>query len=427
MSQYTTQLRYILENPMWTDERLGLGNYPIFDESYRANLNQKIKDFYYFEEIAYETPARFCFKLRQKMNLIMPYYNKLYQSELLKLEPFLNISVENELIEKVVTALKELSNTTSEATKNITSDSEKNDTNTTTAIEDINNNDINEKSLTNKSIVDISSESNLSNEMSENGDTITTYNSKVVDTKDLSNEDSNKSESSTTQTSENSKSYNKYSEHSSVNSAEEKGDTQKEVTSDTPNGLLDNFNMNSFKYADSARINNIDGNKKITESSDKTINGEILDSSNNSTNDTVSANSNHKESGTVTSDKSGHDDVSIKEHTVNTNVNESKKEKNTTDTSVTESSSNIFTSNKENNINSTGTINSSDKINELNNLINEVIHNLDNDTNKNLTSHQKGFTGVSMSRMLIEFRETFLNIDMMIIEELKDLFMLVMS
>ena len=66
-------------------------------------------------------------------------------------------------------------------------------------------------------------------------------------------------------------------------------------------------------------------------------------------------------------------------------------------------------------------------MNEINNLIDEILRSLDNNTDKNSINKQKGFTGVTMSKMLIEFRESFINIDMMIIEELKDLFMLVMS
>lgn len=86
MSKYTTELRVLLENNF----DIGLKNYPIFDESYREILNQKIIGHYYFREIGMETAALFRHYLNQTMEEIMPYYNQLYKSELLEFNPFYN-------------------------------------------------------------------------------------------------------------------------------------------------------------------------------------------------------------------------------------------------------------------------------------------------------------------------------------------------
>lgn len=59
-----------------------IGNYPIWDESYRNVLNDKIKNHYLFREIGQETPGRFKHYLDTKMNEIMPYYNQLYNTTL---------------------------------------------------------------------------------------------------------------------------------------------------------------------------------------------------------------------------------------------------------------------------------------------------------------------------------------------------------
>lgn len=67
-----------------------IGDYPIFDENYREVLNRKIVRHYYFWESGFETYARFQFELNRKMNEIMPYYNKLYESELIDIKPFIN-------------------------------------------------------------------------------------------------------------------------------------------------------------------------------------------------------------------------------------------------------------------------------------------------------------------------------------------------
>jgi hypothetical protein len=53
-------------------------DYPIFDPTYKGVLEQKIKDYFYFREIGFETPAQFKHFLKSKLNNIMPYYNQFY-------------------------------------------------------------------------------------------------------------------------------------------------------------------------------------------------------------------------------------------------------------------------------------------------------------------------------------------------------------
>lgn len=64
------------------DAGFSIGAYPIWDESYRNVLNDKIKNHYLFREIGQETPGRFKHYLDTKLNEIMPYYNQLYQTTL---------------------------------------------------------------------------------------------------------------------------------------------------------------------------------------------------------------------------------------------------------------------------------------------------------------------------------------------------------
>lgn len=72
---------------------LGLSSYPIFDESYRQQLNNKIIEHYWFREIGQETPELFRLFLNRTMNEIMPYYNELYKSTLLDFNPLANVDV----------------------------------------------------------------------------------------------------------------------------------------------------------------------------------------------------------------------------------------------------------------------------------------------------------------------------------------------
>nr|DAR18431.1 MAG TPA: Lower collar protein [Caudoviricetes sp.] len=87
MSNYTVELRKI-------DEKLiddALSHYTIFSEDYRSTLNSKIKTHFWFNEIGHETIDIFLFQLKVKMNEIMPYYNQMYEAELVKRDPFLTV------------------------------------------------------------------------------------------------------------------------------------------------------------------------------------------------------------------------------------------------------------------------------------------------------------------------------------------------
>lgn len=87
MATYTIEVRRLVENHF----DLGLKDYPIFDEAYRGALNDKIIKHYYFREIGFETAGLFKWHLNQKLNEIMPYYNQLYKSELIKFNPLYNV------------------------------------------------------------------------------------------------------------------------------------------------------------------------------------------------------------------------------------------------------------------------------------------------------------------------------------------------
>lgn len=106
MSKYTTQVRFICETCAKLTESHGFddiedildkswskifSNFPIFDEHYRAELCKKILRHYYTREICCETVGRWKLFLSDKMKNIMPYYNQLYQSELLKIQPLVSV------------------------------------------------------------------------------------------------------------------------------------------------------------------------------------------------------------------------------------------------------------------------------------------------------------------------------------------------
>jgi hypothetical protein len=107
VSKYTTQVRFICETSANLTESTGFNNiedvlnkswnkifsdFPIFDEQYRPELCKKILRHYYTREICCESVGRWKLFLSDKMKNIMPYYNQLYQSELLKIEPLVSVN-----------------------------------------------------------------------------------------------------------------------------------------------------------------------------------------------------------------------------------------------------------------------------------------------------------------------------------------------
>lgn len=77
MAHYTVTIKTLLENNF----NFGLDTYPIYNETYRDTLNQKILNHYYENEIGFETAELFKFYLNMRMNEIMPYYNELYKAQ----------------------------------------------------------------------------------------------------------------------------------------------------------------------------------------------------------------------------------------------------------------------------------------------------------------------------------------------------------
>lgn len=85
MPDFTIELREVVARH--GTNSLGLNSYPIFDEAYRDILNQKIIDHFWYNEIAHETVDMWVRQMQTKMQEIMPYYNKLYEAELIKIDP----------------------------------------------------------------------------------------------------------------------------------------------------------------------------------------------------------------------------------------------------------------------------------------------------------------------------------------------------
>lgn len=112
MSKYTTEVRYICEHAAGLKDSVGYNDidtvitaacpvvfdfdFPIFDADYKTVLEKKILLHFYTREIGYETVGLWKLKLKTKLNEIMPYYNKLYETAVLEYNPFYNVSLNRE-------------------------------------------------------------------------------------------------------------------------------------------------------------------------------------------------------------------------------------------------------------------------------------------------------------------------------------------
>lgn len=94
-------------------------DYPFYNEERRKQFEQHFIEHFYFDEIGQETVARFKHRLKIKLNLIMPYWNKIFLADELEQRILDNYDV-TETYEKEV-----IDNTTQTSNGTVTSTNEK--------------------------------------------------------------------------------------------------------------------------------------------------------------------------------------------------------------------------------------------------------------------------------------------------------------
>ena len=109
MAYYTVQLRTICESLLGYSEPQPYSqidnvitnsaplvfdfDFPIWDENYRLTLEKKIIKHFYMKEIGAETVGQWKLWLDDKLNVIMPYYNKLYATTTYDFNPFYDVDL----------------------------------------------------------------------------------------------------------------------------------------------------------------------------------------------------------------------------------------------------------------------------------------------------------------------------------------------
>ena len=351
MSKYTTEVRFICENSAGLTESAGYAriddiinkavpavfsfDFPIFDEAYRNVLCKKILKHYYTREICEETVGLWKLRLDTRMNEIMPYYNKLYESELLEFNPLYDVNITRTSKRDNTAKDNETVDSTRVGTGSSENDVTGNVTSTTTSKE--------------------------TSEGTSNGSSQSTSEGTNESTTSGTNESTNK----TTNTGE-----------TSVTSSDDR--VEHDLYSDTPQGALNGVETGT--YLTNARKKTASGNKLDT----GTSSGETNSTDSGESESTTSGSDSNTTTGTTTNSMSGEVNVS--------GSGETNQETNTT---TTYENNNTYNSTQVKNAEST------------------------EDYLETVLGKQ---SGGSYSKLLMEYRDTFINIDMMVIDNLSDLF-----
>lgn len=108
MSKYTTEVRFVCESMSGLDSSTGAdkvdeviskswnkiftSKVKIFDENYREVICSKILKHYYLMEICSDVVGIWKLWMNERLEMILPYYNKLYESARLEFDPLKDVN-----------------------------------------------------------------------------------------------------------------------------------------------------------------------------------------------------------------------------------------------------------------------------------------------------------------------------------------------
>ena len=388
MATYTMPLKVIIEQPtqnrndLTLKQRLEVGrvnlfkdiDYPIFNENYRSEFETKFIRYFYNKEIGFETESLFKFELETWLQINMPYYNQLFESELLEYDPLTNIAMQFDQDLKQDTTLDTTKDSQEDSTSNsVTQSSFEHDTQRDTTTDTTTNRTQNTKTDT-------------TTDVTGHSETNSTQDSNTTSTTDTTSNSDTHTQSDTTQDAFNRK-----------------------IDSDTPDNRLhlsSNEGSGVIEYANN-----------ISETLDKstgntTTNTNTTDKSNSNTNTTDKTTSN---SVTNTSENSA-------EHS-STNTNQDSTEKTDTHTNQDVTENTVSNSVTDDTTKQTGWDIS--ETNAKGQIIGNIVgHDVGNKL-ENLYNERYGKDGsITYQQMIQELRGTFLRIERQIFKEMSELFML---
>ena len=471
MSKYTTEVRFLCESLTGHEQSVGFNsvndiinqavpiifdfNFPIYDETYRPVLCAKILRHYYTREICEETYGLWKLRLQDRLDTIMPYYNQLYRSALLEFNPFYDV----DLTTKHEGNETGVSNGSSYEEINRDNNKNKEDNENVSEVGNKNGGNVSDKTGNNVNKIDESSnESNV--KTGDNGTLKTNTGTDGISHTGTVKDDGNATHNIVNSGSEETKNDettngDRNTEYSGTNvgtnERESEGktngtsnNTQWDLFSDTPQGGIDGFSVPNSSAPSQDLENNIylttarkvtdngatTGNSSESESGTSTTNESSIGSDKNVVNveGKVNTQKDNTEIG-VSSDnnvktfnESNDRTVNLNEDTVNNYVETNTGATGRNSNENTEMSEKVSNDYNETNVNNIGRNLTGNESETENMSANRNDNKVSTTTDEYLQRVSGKSGGISYSAMLLEYRETFINIDEMIIEELHDLF-----
>lgn len=131
MSRVTVELGALLSR---TDFKLFDFEYQLDDPNFKAQLEQRIIDYYYDYEIGAETPDMFKRKFKARFLRAIPYYNELYNTTLLEYNPLINSKMSEALDQLAQSSQTDNTASTSSSDTTTTDNATQNQTGTTSTV-----------------------------------------------------------------------------------------------------------------------------------------------------------------------------------------------------------------------------------------------------------------------------------------------------
>lgn len=477
-----------------------------FVPEHKEVLIDKIKKTYWFNQIGAETPDRFAFYLNAQLQNIMPYYNKLYESELIKINPMVNhaMKANGRTIENLVKKANSSDDKFAKAIRDFAGVADKaenvsgkvHSTTSGNRVDTENNgyskqgtDDKTENTITHNSTAETTDRKENESTDSQNTGTekiVTDVNGNVDSHENTNIDETTKATTQYGQTqSENTvagegttyqgeatkewtetldddsttKTVTNLTEHSETSAEKDYADTpQKQLNTGSGNSSLRRDYLTNVTWDSSSTDHDADTTQDVTFADDQTkthtetsndssetnvqkksdtskqLGGSDVTTTDKSGDNTKDTNT--TETSTTSTDKNSSDTLDknvTTSETINTDSSSDGESTTTTDDDWTERGSGTGNFNSATNSTTTGTNKTSsdettqtheraDTTSSSSTVTNETS---DSTRDEGVTNITEGFMNVSSSALLNAFRETFLNIDAMIIEELRSNFMLV--
>jgi hypothetical protein len=410
MAIYTVELGTLVKRGY----QISLNNYPIFDEGHRAILNNKIIRHYYFREICCDSPERFNFYLETKMDEIMPYYNQLYKSELLEYNPLATefYSETNSLSKEAKKAVENyIKKIAEESTGDNYSGSKRENLNEDTK-RDASGTETNKTIRTDKlKEVSVTEETN-SNTRTDDLTETTESTSSSTKNSDASNDSTTTNALKTTNSSENSGSGTSKTSGSKVTGFSDIPQAGYETTvTENADGSVTTTSKGylTTRTTESTNEQNATTTKETgTATTDNT--GTVTVKSDLKQKDEISETNSSTKSNTGTVENVGSADKTVTKDNTGTQNNDSDSATTETETGSKTNKNNIYEDTQRN------VFVSSKNVGE--NAEQEKRHEKENGE-----LFAEGRRGISPADLIKKYREIIQNVDMMIIDELNDLFM----